>query len=63
MTAHELARELLALPDLPVINPDDAEIDSAEQDGEEIVLYSEDDDDDEEDTETSEADSAAEEVA
>jgi hypothetical protein len=53
VTSHELANELLALPDLPVINSEDAEIDSVEQDGEEIVIYSE-DDDDEEEAETSE---------
>ena len=50
MTSHELANELLTLPDLPVVNSEGIEIDSAEEDGEEVVLFSEDDDDEESET-------------
>ena len=55
MTSHELAYELLALPDLLCVNSDGAEIDSVEEMDGEITIFSEDDEDgDEEDAETSE---------
>lgn len=49
MTSHELANDLLALPDLPCVNAGGAEIDSVEeQDGEIIIFFEDDEDEDEE---------------
>lgn len=51
MLSHDLANELLALPNLEVsyVNPDDEDelmpIDGCEEEGGEIIIYCEDEDD------------------